>query len=90
MYLIGMPIYCFFAAVFVFLQTLVLYVLIFCVILWELSHLTQDLSQAEKKLNVDKSCANAQYDIYFTQNDQSCHFVSLSACNNSHFLLSLR
>ena len=51
---------------------------------------TRDLSQAEKKLNVDTSCVNAQYDIYFTQNDQSCHFVSLSACNNSHFLLSLR
>ena len=58
-----------------FLQTLVLYVLIFCVELWELSHLTPDLSQAEKKLNVDTSCTNAQYDIYFTQNGQSCHFV---------------
>ena len=49
-------------------------VLIFCVELWELSHLTRDLSQAEKKLNVDTSCANAQYGIYFTQNGQSCYF----------------
>ena len=48
-------------------------VLIFCVEFRELSHLTRDLSQAEKKINVT-SGANAQNDIYFTQNGQSCHF----------------
>ena len=49
-------------------------VLIFCVELRELSHLTHDLSQAEKKMNVVASSANAQNDIYFIQNGQSCHF----------------
>ena len=32
------------------------------------SNLTSDLSQAEKKINVVTSRANAQNDIYFTQN----------------------
>ena len=41
---------------------------IFCVEFWELSHLTSDLSQAEKKINVVASWANAQTDIYFSQN----------------------
>jgi hypothetical protein len=40
----------------------------------ELSHLTRDLSQADKKINVVTSCANSQNDIYFTQNGRSCHF----------------
>ena len=46
----------------------VIKVLIFCVEYRELSHLTHDLSQAEKKINVVTSLANAQNDIYFTQN----------------------
>ena len=46
-------------------------VLIFCVEFRELSHLTRDLSQAEKEINFVTSWANAQNDIYFTQ---SCHF----------------
>ena len=50
-------------------------VLIFCVELQELSHLTRDLAQAEKKINVVTSWANVQNDIYFTQNGQSCHFA---------------
>ena len=39
-----------------------------------------DLSQAEKKISVANSWANAQNDIYFTKNGQSCHFVICSAC----------
>ena len=74
-------------------------VLILCVEFRELSHLTTDLSQAEKKINAVTSRANAQNDINFTQNGCSCHFewkyvlrhvVSCSACNNSYFLLILR
>ena len=42
---------------------------IFCVQFWELSHLTCDLSHAEKKINVVTSWANTQTDIYFSQND---------------------
>ena len=71
-------------------------VLIFCVEFRELSHLTCDLSQAEKKINVVTSWANALNDICFTQNDNCnhfewscCHFVSCSACNHSCFLLSM-
>ena len=60
-------------------------VLIFCVEFRELSHLTRDLSQAEKKINVVTSWANAQNDIYFTQNGRGCYFVNCSACNNSYF-----
>ena len=44
--------------------------LIFLVELWELSHLTLHLYQAEKKMNVVTSWANAQNDIYFTQNGE--------------------
>ena len=43
----------------------------FSVEFWELSHLTHDLSQAEKKINVVISLADAQNDIFFTQNGQS-------------------
>ena len=45
-------------------------VLIFCVEFWELNS-TRDLSQAEKKITVVTSLANAQNDIYFTQNGQN-------------------
>ena len=74
----------------------------FSVSFWELSHLTHDLSQTEKKINVVTSWVNLQNDMYFTQNGwksvvevvnlskKSCHFVSCSAFNNSYFLLSLR
>ena len=40
----------------------------------ELSHLTRDIYQAEKKINVITSWANAQNDIHFTQNGWSYHF----------------
>ena len=39
-----------------------------------MSHLTCDLSKTQKKINVDASSANAQNDIYFTQNGRSYHF----------------
>ena len=45
-----------------------LQVLIFCVEFREMSHLTRDLSQADKQINVVTSSANAQNDIYFIQN----------------------
>ena len=57
----------------VYLTTKVLY---FFVGFWELSHMTRDLSQTEKKINVVTIQANAQNDIYFTRNVRSCHFVS--------------
>ena len=60
----------------------------FCVEFWKLSHLTHGLSQAEKKINVAISWANTQNDIYFTQNDQSCHFVSCSPCTLSCRIVS--
>ena len=49
-------------------------VLIFWVEFQELSHLTLDLSQAEKKINVVANWENVQNEIYFTQNCRSCHF----------------
>ena len=58
------PIYNFHGGLKGFLLTLVL---IFCVEFRELSHLTRDLSQAEKNIN-------AQRAIYFTENGRSCHF----------------
>ena len=64
-------------------------VLYFCIGFRELSHLTRDLSQAEKKINVVTSWANAQNGIYFTQNGWIRHFDSCSACDNI-FFLSLR
>ena len=57
---------------------------------WLLAHFTRDLSQAEKKITVVTSWANAQNDNYFIQNGRSCHFVSCSACNNKYSFLSLR
>ena len=44
-------------------------VLIFCVEFWELSYLTRDLSQAEKKIDVVTSCATDKVSTIFTQND---------------------
>ena len=49
-------------------------VLYFCVGFRELTHITRDLPQAVKKINVDSSWANLQNDIYFAQNGRSCHF----------------
>ena len=71
-------------------------VLNLCVEFQELSHLTRDLSEAEKKINVVTSWANAQNDLYFSQTEvvilgeNICHIFCCSACNNSYFLLSLR
>ena len=52
-------------------------VLYFCIGFRELSHLTRDLSQAEKKINVVTSWAADK-------------LTTCSSCNNIHFLLSLR
>ena len=55
-------------------------VLLFCAEFRELSHLTCDLSQAEKKINVVTSKANTQNDIKMVEvvilGVNSCHFVS--------------
>ena len=47
--------------------------------------MTCDLSQAEEKMNVVTSWANAQNDIDFTQNGWSCHCVCSSACMYSFY-----
>ena len=52
-------------------------VLIFCVDIQELSHLTRDLSQAEKKINVLQAEQMQKNDIYFTQNSRSFHLKVL-------------
>ena len=59
----------------------------FCVGLWELSHLTPDLSQAEMKITVVTSWAIDKMTIIFTQNHNFDHFE----WNRCHFvhLLSL-
>ena len=64
----------------------------FCFDFRELSHLTHELSQAEKKINIV-----AQNDIISLKmvevvilSKNSCHYVSCLACKNSYFLLSLR
>ena len=44
-------------------------VLILCDEFQELSHLTRDLSQAEKKIDVVTSCATDKVSTIFTQND---------------------
>jgi len=61
-----------------------------------LAHSTRDSSQADKKINVVTSGADAQNDNYFTQivkvvilRGNKCHFVKCSACNNSYFLSQL-
>ena len=46
-------------------------VLIFCVEFRELSHLTRDLSQAEKKINVVRA------EKIYKKKVKSCHFVNL-------------
>jgi hypothetical protein len=46
-------------------------VLIFCVEIQKLSHLTRDLCQAEKKITVVQA---QQVENYFTQNDDFDHF----------------
>ena len=70
------------------------FVLIFCVEFWELSHLTCDLSQAEKKINVVTHKLNKTISLKMKVevvilSGNSCQLVSCSACNNSDFLLSL-
>ena len=62
-------------------------VLYFCVYFWELSHLTRDLSQAEKKINGVTSWETDKTKSIFTQNDNFGHFE----WNRFHFvhLLSL-
>ena len=45
-------------------------VLIFCVEFWELSHLTLDLSEAEKKITEQMT----KMATIFTQNDNFVHF----------------
>ena len=66
---------------------LVVQVLYFCVGFWELSHLTRDLSQAEKKITVVTRQATDKMTIIFTQNNNFDHFE----WNRCHFvhLLSL-
>ena len=49
-------------------------VLIFCVELRKLSHLTRDLSPAEKKITVVASRATDKMTTIFTQNDNFDHF----------------
>ena len=72
-------------------------VLIFCVEFWELSHLKRDLSQAEKKINLLKAeqmhkmtSISLKIVKLVILNENRCHFVTCSACNNSYFLLCLR
>ena len=68
-------------------------VLIFCVEFRDMSHLTRDLSQAEKKINVSQagkphkmtSISLKIVEVVILSED-SCHFVSCSACNNSLFV----
>ena len=52
----------------------VIHVLIFCVEFRELSHLTRDLSQAEKKITVVTSWGTDKMTTSFTQNDNFDHF----------------
>ena len=49
-------------------------VLIFWVDFWELSHLTRDLSQTEKKITVVTSWATDKMTTIFSQNDNFNHF----------------
>ena len=53
---------------------LVVQVIYFCVGFWELSYLTLDLSQAEKKITVVASWATNKMTAIFTQNDNFDHF----------------
>ena len=73
-------------------------ILIFCVEFRKLSHLTRDLSQAEKKITVviqaeqihKMTAISLKMVEVVILGENSCHFVSCSACNNIYFLLSLR
>ena len=70
-------------------------VLIFCVEFWELSHLTRDLSQAEKKITVVTSLATDKMTSIFTQTTTLTSEIDISlcicsVCNTICFLLSLR
>ena len=49
-------------------------VIIFCVEFRELSHLTYDLSQAEKKITAVTSWATDKMTTIFTQNDNFDYF----------------
>ena len=51
-------------------------VLYFCVDFWKLSHLTRDLSQAEKKINIVSISLEMAEVVILSEN--SCHFVSCS------------
>ena len=59
-------------------------VLFFCVESWELSLLTQNLSQAEKKITFLKSWAAHKMTTTFTQNDNLDHF-EWNKCHFEHF-----
>ncbi len=64
-------------------------VLIFCVEFRELSHLTRDLSQAEKKITVVTSC-KFKFTTLTILSEIDVILCICSACNNIYFLLSLR
>ena len=70
-------------------------VLIFCVEFLELSYLTRDLSQAEKKITVFTSWATDKMTTIFTQNYNfdhfewnRCHFVHLLSLLTTFLLFS--
>ena len=75
---------------------ILLLVLIFCVEFQELSHLTRAQSETEKKmlLQAEQMLKTTSISLKMVKvvilSENSCHFVSYSACNNSCFLLSLR
>ena len=56
-------------------------VLILCVEFQELPHLRHDLSQAEEKINVVRSWANAKNYTYFTQNSKKRSSIFLPLCH---------
>ena len=69
-------------------------VLIFCVEFRELSHLTRDFSQAEKKIKAEQNHKMTSTSLKMVEvvilSENSCDFVSCSACSDSCFLLSMR
>ena len=54
-----------------------------CVGFWLLAHLTHDLSQAEKKMDVVTISLKIDKDVILIE--KSCHFVCCSSSNNSYF-----
>ena len=50
---------------------------------WLLAHLTHDLSQAEKKMDVVTISLKIDKDVILIE--KSCHFVCCSSSNNSYF-----